>query len=75
MNILSYYDIIVNIRASLPFMMYKASYFFDFLINTPFFIKLKRDPSGYKKDPLDLPIYKITICKINKISYNKHKNL
>jgi len=26
--------------------MYKASYFYDFLINAPYFIKLKRDLPG-----------------------------
>jgi len=44
MNILSYFNIIVNIKTLLPFIMYKTSYFFDFLINAPYFIKLKRSP-------------------------------
>ena len=69
MIIISYYHILVNIRTSLPFIIYKAPYSSDFLINTPYFVNIKKDP------PLDLPIYKITICGINKISYNKHKNL
>ena len=69
MIILSYIHIIVNIYALLPFIICKAPYSSDFLINTPYFVNIKKDP------PLDLPIYKITICGINKISYNKHKNL
>ena len=86
MNILSYFNIIVNIRALLPFIMYKATYFFDFLIIAPCFInpvkwvstkqgKTIKGSFPIQEGPLDLPIYKITICKINKISYNKHKNL
>jgi len=39
MFILSYFHIIVNIRALLPFIICKASYFFDFLINAPYFIE------------------------------------
>jgi len=31
--------------------MYKTSYSFDLLINAPYFIQLKKDPSRYKKDP------------------------
>jgi len=58
MNILSYIYIIVNIRTLLPFIMYKASYFFDFLINTPYFVKLKKGPFPVQERPLDLPIYK-----------------
>jgi hypothetical protein len=54
--------------------MYKASYFFDFLLNAPYFIKLKRDPPRYKPvlDPIrgrtpNLPIYKRLFVKIIKI--------
>jgi len=55
--------------------LYKGVFFFDFLINAPYFIKLKKDPPRYKEGPLDLPIYKIIICRISKNSYNKHKIL
>ena len=42
MFILPYSNILVNIKALLPFIMYKASYFSDFLINAPYFMKLKK---------------------------------
>ena len=71
MYILSYYHIIVNIRTLLTFIMYKASYFFDFLINALCFIQIKGDLPPARGGPLNLPINKIVICKINKNSYNK----
>ena len=66
--------------------MYKASYFSDFLINAPYFInpvkwvstkqgKTIKGSFPIQEGPLDLPIYKTIICRINKNSYNKHKNL
>ena len=68
MNILSYYNIKVNIRTLLPLIMYKASYFFDFLINAPYFMQLKKGSFPIQEGPLDLPIYKIIICRTDKKS-------
>jgi len=40
MNILSYYHVKVNIKALSAFFIHKGYFSFDFLINTPYFIKL-----------------------------------
>jgi len=48
--------------------MYKASYFFNFLRNTPYSIELKKGSFSAQEGPLDLPICKIVICRINKVS-------
>ena len=71
MFILSYFYIIVNIKALLPFIICKASYFFDFLINAPYFIKLKRDPPRYKKDPLTYLYIKLLFAELIKLVYDK----
>jgi hypothetical protein len=75
MNILSYFNIIVNIGALLFFIIYKASYFFDFLINAPYFIQLKkgffpvqacpRPDRG--KDPLTYLYIKLLFVKLIKL--------
>ena len=75
MNILSYTNVLVKYKASFLYYMYKGIFFFDFLIIAPYLIQLKKGSFPIQEGPLDLPIYKITICKINKISYNKHKSL
>jgi len=70
MYILSYINIIVNIRTLLPFIMYKASYFFDFLINAPYFIKLKGSLSDTRRS-FDLPIVKLLFVELIKLVYDK----
>ena len=68
MNILTYIDVLVNIKASALIYIDKGVIIFDSLRNAPYFIKLKRGPSRYKKNPFDLSICKPIICRINKNS-------
>jgi len=46
----------------------KGVIIFDSLRNTPYFIKLKRDPSRYKKDPRTYPYIKLLFVKLIKIA-------
>ena len=64
MFILSYFHIIVNIRTSLPFKMHKASYFFDFLINAPYFIQIKKEPSPVQEGPLYINLLFVDLIKL-----------
>ncbi|MBU4349157.1 hypothetical protein KJ599_02420, partial [bacterium] len=49
--ILPYLTYLVKIKASSPIYIDKSVFSFDFPINTPYFMQLKRDPHRYKKDP------------------------
>jgi hypothetical protein len=59
--------------------MYKASYFFDFLINAPYFIKLKKGSSPIQacprpdrgKDPLTYLYIKLLFVELIKLVYDK----
>ena len=64
MYILSYINIIVNIRTSLPLIMYKASYSFDFLINAPYFIKLKKGFFPVQEGPLYINLLFVDLIKL-----------
>jgi len=85
MIILSYIHIIVNIRTLLPFIMYEASYFFDFLINAPYFIQLKGilpdtslSSTWSGEGPLDLPRYNLLFVDLIKLVYDNlriYKNI
>ena len=75
MLILTYFHILVNIKTLLPFIMYKASFPFDFLINTPYFVKLKKGSFPIQacprpdrgKDPLNYLYIKLLFVKLIKI--------
>ena len=61
MNILTYIDVLVNIKASALIYIDKGVFFFDLLINAPYSIQLKKGPFPIKacprpdrgKDPLN----------------------
>ena len=74
MNILSYIDVLVNIKASALIYTDKGVFIFDFLRNAPYFIKLKRILPGTSlsstrsgEGPLDLPTYKAIFVKLIKL--------
>ena len=78
MNILTYLDVLVNIKASALMYLYKGVFFFDFLINAPYFIKLKGDPPRDKKDPLThlyITLLFVELMKIVIISIRVYKDI
>ncbi|RLC35051.1 MAG: hypothetical protein DRH33_08795 [Candidatus Nealsonbacteria bacterium] len=80
MSILSYIHIIVNIRALLPFIMYKASSSFDFLMNASCLIQLKgllpdtrRIPSPPKMVLVNIKLLFVKLIKLVIISMRIYK--